>query len=119
VAAQISNAAVPDWTCETDLQEALHVVLGAYYPVMREQRISVQDRPDFLVTTTAGVVAVEVKIQGARNPVLRQLGRYAASAQVDAVVLASTRRTLLHAMPAEIHGKPVEVALIGGVRSIV
>lgn len=104
---------------EVTLQAALHVALSAYYPVMREQPISERDRPDFLVTHPGGVVAVEVKINGARTPVLRQLGRYAANDSVDAVVLASTRRVLLHAMPDAIHGKPLAVVLIGGVRSLV
>jgi hypothetical protein len=118
VASRIANTDC-EFSCEADLQAALHVTLASYYPVVREWRLSVRDRVDFLVSTGTARVAVEIKIQGARNPVLRQLGRYAAHDQVDALVLASTRRVLLHAMPPVVHGKPVAVALVGGVGRLV
>lgn len=107
------------WTSEADVQEALHDWLAVYYPVMREQRISDRDRPDFLIPTDAGNIAVEVKIQGSGSQILRQLGRYAQSEQVQALVFVSTRRVLLSGIPLAIHGKPIAVALIGGVGSII
>ncbi len=113
LAAHLSSC-LYEWTAERDLQDAVADRLGQRYAVCRERALPGRDRPDFLVETTGFGVAVEVKVNGSRTAVLRQLGRYAAHREVGAVVLASGRRSLLAGMPAMIHGKPVAVALLAG-----
>lgn len=118
VADVIAAAPLGYWADEADVQIALNGVLGEYYPVMAEYRLGPRDRPDFLVDVDGVNIVVEVKVAGSRNPILRQLGRYAAHPNVDALVLASSRRTLLHYMPMELHSKPVAVALVGGIQAL-
>lgn len=101
------------WLSERELQDAMWGVLSGGFSARREVVLSVRDRADFVVKHGFSV-AIEVKVAGSRNPILRQLGRYAEHDSVDALVLASARRTLLHAMPAAIHGKPLAVALVAG-----
>lgn len=103
------------WNTEADLQAAIrHVLLARFDHVQWEVILSARDRPDFIVGVSDIVVAIEVKVAGARNAILRQLGRYAAHDIVDAVVLASGRRALLWQLPTAIHGKPVVGALVSG-----
>lgn len=106
------------WTSELELQDAIWQLLLPRFPdefplLQREAILSPQDRPDFMVTVGDTAVAVEVKVKGSRNAVLRQLGRYAAHAEVDAVLLASGRRVLAAAMPTSIHGKPLLAVFLG------
>jgi hypothetical protein len=102
------------WVDERELQDAMEDHLSAHFATVREKRLSVTERPDFLVVAAEFTVAVEVKVAGSRTQVMRQLGRYAAHRQVDAVVLSSGRRTLLAGMPKVIHGTPIAVALLRG-----
>lgn len=102
------------WSDERELQDLVALRLASSFPVRREKSLSQRDRPDFLVTAGDFIVAVEVKVAGARNMILRQLGRYAAHDAVNAVVLASGRRTLLAGVPTQIHGKPIAIALLAG-----
>lgn len=106
------------WSTELQLQDAMWSVLQPRcpeeFPVLhREYRLSPEDRPDFMVTVGNTTVAVEVKVQGSRHAVLRQLGRYATHDEVDAVVLASGRRVLAAAMPVSLHGKPLLAVHLG------
>ncbi|WP_099024351.1 hypothetical protein [Mycolicibacterium palauense] len=103
------------WTAEADLQAAMHDVLAPRFHTDREKALSRRDRPDFLVNVGVLTVAVEVKVKGARNAVVRQLGRYAEHDDVDALLFASGRRVLVPAMPGEIHGKPVISVFLGSV----
>jgi hypothetical protein len=90
---------------EAELQEGLAEVLTrAGYSVEREARLSARDRVDLLVDR----VGIEVKVDGSAGNVVRQLERYADSEDLDALVLASSRRHHL-AMPAALNGKPVVV----------
>jgi len=58
-------------------------------------------------------VGIEVKTDGGRADVLRQLQRYAHAAEIDELVLVTTR-TKHHHVPNEIGGKPLHlVSLIG------
>lgn len=95
------------WLTEEGLQRALWKVLEPQFAARREEPLSQRDRPDFLVSVGGFTVAVEVKVQGARSAVLRQLGRYAEHDTVAALLFVSGRRTLAAGVPAVIHGKPV------------
>ncbi len=102
------------WTSEVELQDAIWDVLAPNFNAVRERALSRRDRPDFLVHVDGlGSVAVEVKITGSRNAVMRQLGRYAEHDDIDAVILASGRRVLAAAMPTVIHTKPVLAIHLG------
>jgi hypothetical protein len=90
---------------EAELQDGVAEALAiAGYRALREVRLSARDRIDLLVDR----VGVEVKVGGSAAGVARQLERYAASGEVDALVLASSRRHHL-AMPGRLGGKPVVV----------
>ncbi|MEE3755241.1 hypothetical protein [Mycobacterium intracellulare] len=102
------------WTSEIELQEAIWGVLQSRFVAERERALSRRDRPDFMVDVDGVAVALEVKVAGARNAVLRQLGRYAEHDTVDAIVLASSRRVLSAGIPAVIHRKPVLAIYLGG-----
>lgn len=70
-----------------------------------------RDRVDFLI----GRVALEVKTQGQRTAIWRQLARYAAHPDVDLVIiLASTRRALLADLPDTLAGVQVVGLLLKG-----
>lgn len=103
------------WTTEADLQAAMHTVLVERFHTDREKALSRRDRPDFLVNVGMFTVAIEVKVKSTRTEVIRQLGRYAEHASVDAIVFASGRRVLVPAIPSEIHGKPVISVFLGSV----
>ncbi|MDZ7886578.1 MAG: hypothetical protein U5N53_28405 [Mycobacterium sp.] len=76
------------WSSELELQDAIATALPPF-TVHRELSLSRRDRPDFIVEVDGARIAVEVKIKGSRNEVLRQLGRCArATTIIAAVVLA-------------------------------
>ncbi len=62
----------------------------------------------------AGGIGIEVKVAGSPPEVGRQLRRYAAFPQIEALLLVTTRARHLR-MPTEIAGKPVRVAWLSGV----
>lgn len=107
---------------EADVQLAIDDIFhraGYYYE--REYRLSAQERPDFLVSAshapmarTKETIAVEVKIKGRASDIIRQLTRYAMHARVHGLVLVTTRRLHAARMPTELNGKPLAVAMIGG-----
>lgn len=72
----------------------------------REHRLSPADVIDFI----SDRVGIEVKIKGGKRAILRQVERYAASDQIDAIILVTS---VALGMPAEIAGKPVRVVSIG------
>jgi hypothetical protein len=90
---------------ELELQEGVAEALAiAGYRVEREVRLSARDRIDLLVDH----VGIEVKVGGSAAGVARQLERYACSGEIDALVLASSRRHHL-AVPTTLNGKPIVV----------
>ena len=80
----------------------------------REVRLSASDRIDALVGPQG--VGVEFKVDGARSAVIRQLGRYAKSERVAALLLVTTRTKHLIEAP-DVLGKPLVVCNLGGVLS--
>lgn len=89
---------------EEDFQCSIEDVLASHQlPYLREYRLSVRDRIDFLVST----VGLEVKVNGSRSEHLRQLGRYADSPEVGTLILAASRMRFLQGLPTSIHGKPL------------
>ena|SRR6478736_3415068 len=70
---------------------------------------SPRDRIDFVV----GRVGVELKIDGSPAAVLRQLDRYAASDEIDSLLLVTTRRSLARGLPSDLRGKPVSSVAMG------
>jgi hypothetical protein len=110
VVAALAHAAL-SFVTEDDLQQALTTALAASgIGSAREVRLSDgRSRVDLL----ADRVGIEVKTDGGRNDVVRQLTRYAHCPELDEIVLVTTR-TKHHYMPAKVAGKPLHlVSLIG------
>lgn len=95
-----------DLSDEKRLQAQIEEVLTANAITFeREKRLSALDIPDFLV---AGGITIECKLRGARKiEIFRQLSRYAAHAEVSALILASN---IAMGLPPDILGKPLYAA---------
>lgn len=126
VAIAIQAMPTPTFSTEDELQVAIYEQLERTYigcgiepeMVVREVPLSdLRSRIDVMVfapVTGGFTVGVEVKWRGAGPAVRRQLERYAACPELDAIVLATTRATHLH-LAGELGGKPVVVATLIGV----
>ena len=80
----------------------------------REYVASPQDRFDFLCE---GGVVIEAKIKGSLSEALRQVDRYCARPEVNAVVIVTTRLwgvTRRLKEDAKLHGKPVRMVMVRG-----
>lgn len=90
---------------EDGLQLGIAAALAlAHLDFCREVVLGKSDRLDFLV----GNVAIEAKIDGTSNALIRQLHRYAQHEGIGAIVVV-TNRARLTQMPSELNGKPVRV----------
>ena len=104
---------------EAELQSGIQSILDAAdVTYFREYRLDTSSRIDFLVETidewdNARHVGIEVKVDGARFEVVRQLSRYADYDKIHALVLVTSRRRLAD-MPSSINGKDVKVVVTGG-----
>ena len=103
------HTAVARWSYsvvdEDDLQAALGLALEhENIAFEREVVLGPRDRIDLL----AGDVGIEVKVDGSRASVLRQLQRYAKHERIGALLLVSPRARHL-AMPETLGGKPLAV----------
>ena len=109
VVALLSGYRIPQAT-ERKLQDGIATLLaGAGIAFKREYRLTGRDKPDFLLLPD---VCLEVEIEGAAADVERQLLRYAASEQVAALLLVTTRRA--HGvMPRVLMGKPLMTLCVG------
>jgi hypothetical protein len=98
-------------TCsEARLQLGIWHALGFLnHPAEREVQVSC-GRLDFL---TEDGVAIEVKLHGTTNDLLRQLQRYAQLDEVKELLVVTTRHRLAQ-LPMTLSGKPVSVALLLG-----
>jgi len=91
---------------EQALQDAVFVELQKLgVEFVREHRFNAADRVDFF---TAAGLAIELKVDGTRNAVLRQLIRYAEHDCVKSLLLITTRSKHL-GMPATLQAKPLAV----------
>ncbi len=96
---------------ERDLQDRLAIHLELHrLKYAREFILSDEDRVDFFVE---GGIALEVKVKGATNEVLRQLQRYAQHQIVETLMLVTTK-ALLSDMPETLSGKPLVTVLLRG-----
>lgn len=97
------------YTCEKELQDGLAEMLdGLGIPYQREHPLTPTDRIDFLLEEGVGL---EVKVQESLTSVTRQLHRYSMCSAITKLILVTTR--MAHRkMPAEMSGKPVEVAYL-------
>lgn len=95
---------------EKDLQDGIESVFVCnQIQYQREQFLSASDRPDFMVNR----IAVEVKIKGSLADLLRQASRYAASSEVDAILVVGTPHWLSR-VPVSLAGKPVHAVRLMG-----
>lgn len=93
-------------TTEAEFQEAIAAALTAGgFGHRREVRLTTADRIDFLLDCGVGI---EVKIQGTAAAAERQLRRYAASDEVKALILV-TSRSQVAVQPRLIDGKRIRV----------
>lgn len=94
-----------NFTSEVMLQDGLEQVLSqAGVPVEREFLLDKRSRLDFMLP---GGLVIEVKVDGSRADVLRQLSRYAQSPAVSGLLLVTTRAS--HRLPESFNGKPLAV----------
>ncbi len=97
---------------EKKLQEGLADVFDrAGMQYAREYRLDSKSIVDFMFPDG---LAVEIKIKGTRNAMIRQLHRYAGFEEVAAILLITTKATFL-TLPDEISGTPIFGRRINGV----
>lgn len=98
---------------ERQLQDAIEGVLRAQSGLafVREFQLDTRSRLDFVVGTLDSFVAIEVKILGALNSLVRQLHRYALDPRICGLLVVTTRIRLT-AVPQTLAGKPVVTCLL-------
>lgn len=93
---------------QADLDHLLRSGLAVNAVVSREHRLGDGDIPDFLIE---GRYVIEVKMKGARKAAIyRQLDRYAAHPDVQAIILVTN---LAMGLPPTINGKPTFIVNLG------
>lgn len=80
------------------------------YSFEREQRLTRQDIPDFLIDIPYGKIAIEVKLRYPKRQIYRQLERYAQHDDVKGIILLTGTSM---GLPSEIHGKPCVLVSLG------
>lgn len=83
-----------------------NVLDAAGIAFVREERLSISDRPDFMLLG----IAMEVKLRASKMEIWRQLCRYARHDRVTGVMLVSNTAMPL---PPAIEGKPAAVINLG------
>lgn len=102
-------------TSERQLQDHVaDVLVRSGLTVDREVRASARDRYDLLVALPGvGRVVLELKLAASAPAVERQAQRYAASSDIDAVVVVTTSQRLAHELRRagadQLGGKPFGV----------
>ena len=96
------------WADESDLQDAIEQILvSADIPYSREHVLGPGERPDFLV----GDVAIEVKVKGSADALLRQVKRYADHDEVGSVLVV-TSKPKHGGVAGVINGRQVDVLIV-------
>jgi hypothetical protein len=91
---------------ESDLQAGIEEALASCRVAFRrEVKITGRDRIDFL----CGRVGLEVKVDSSAPAVLRQLHRYAQCADLDEILLVTSRLKHRHIIPDTLNSKPIIV----------
>ena len=90
---------------EKDLQLAIEqMFIANEIPYEREVRLSNKDIIDFTVELDVGKVGVELKIDGARNALLRQINRYLSHDSIKALYVVGTPYWVNH-IPIQLNNK--------------
>ena len=98
-----------NFTGEKELQSALEQAFtAAELEFEREVSLSKKDRIDFLFP---GGLGVEVKVDGSKNNLIRQLHRYAAHERIEHL-LVITNKSRLASMPGTLNEKNVHAITI-------
>lgn len=93
---------------QRDVGEAL---AASGYLATPELPLTARDRIDFYVSELQ--IGVECKVGGGPSAVLAQLLRYAASSEIDGLILVTRRRA--HLFPEQqLGGKPLRIVYVGG-----
>ncbi|QTP13392.1 hypothetical protein [Serratia symbiotica] len=92
---------------EIELQNAISAVLTqSGIAFEREHRLSMRDKPDFILDTDCGKIAMEVKIDGGKNPLLRQVNRYLSHDEIAGIIVVGTPY-YIDLMPKTLNNKPI------------
>lgn len=59
-------------------------------------------------------IGIECKIKGGRHDLFRQIARYAEHADIDHIIIASSRRSLIQGAPVKLNGKQITSLFLGG-----
>lgn len=96
-----------DYSSEKQLQDGIEQVLAQHnVTYQREARLSSKDIVDFVLDAEGGQIAMEIKIDGNRNALLRQIGRYLQHDTVACVFVVGTPHWILN-LPQTLSGKQI------------
>lgn len=99
------------FTEEQQLRDAIARALPA---AKAEVTVGESARVDFLLVEGSRRIGIEAKIKGSRTEVARQLFRYAECADIDELVLVTTRFQHTHRLPHAMNGKPLAIVVLWG-----
>ncbi|WP_411691010.1 hypothetical protein [Acinetobacter gandensis] len=92
---------------EKELQKCLEeLFIAKNIPFEREVRLSNKDIVDFVVELDIGRIGVEIKIDGARNSLLRQISRYLGHESITAVFVIGSPYWLNN-LPIQLNDKGI------------
>jgi hypothetical protein len=99
-----------NFNSEDELQRGVERALEREsIPFEREARISDKDRIDFLCSG----IGIEIKTQGSRASVLRQVHRYCGLEALSELILLTSRSNHTRGLGDALQGKPVHVVYVG------
>lgn len=92
---------------EKELQDAIEAYLVQNkIPYQRELQLSEADRPDFMIDS----IAVEVKIQGSKGQIFRQIERYTKHESVTGLLLITNKAM---GLPYVVNGVECKILRVG------
>ena len=95
------------YSSEKDLQNALESLFTQNnISYEREFRLSKKDIVDFLVQVDIGSIGLEIKIDGTRNALLRQINRYLSHEQVLAIFVIGSPHWINN-LPNQLNNKDI------------